>query len=114
MSKLTGNATVRMDGLSLRMKDAEIDLGGFERESKFADGKRVGFTETPVPSMVKGTIIHGTDTDLFKVRDAVSVSITFVTDTGVTYTCRDSACSTPPTAKSSGEADVEFTGEPAF
>lgn len=114
MAKLSGNATVRLDGLSLRMKDAEIDLGGFDRESKFADSKRVGYTEKPVASMVKGTIIHGTDTDLFKVRDAVSVTITFVTDTGVTYTVRDAACSKPPVLKSEGEADVEFGGEPAF
>jgi len=114
MAKLSGNAIVRMDGLSLRMKEAEIDLGGFERTSKFADSKRVGYTETPTAAKVSGVIIHGADSDLFKVRDAQSVTITFVTDTGVTYTVRDAMCSKPPVLKSDGESDIEFEGEPAF
>lgn len=114
MAKLSGNAILRIDGLSLRVKDAEIDLGGMERSSKFADFHRVGFTETPMAAKVKGTVIHGSDTDLFKINAATSVTITFVTDTGVTYTVRDAASTKPPVLKSEGEADVEFEGEPAF
>jgi len=45
MAKLTGIAVVRQDGQSLRMKDAELDIGGMERETKFADGRRVGYIE---------------------------------------------------------------------
>jgi len=114
MAKLTGIAVVRQDGQSLRMKDAELDIGGMERETKFADGRRVGYIEKPTAAKVKGTLIHGSDTDLFKIRDAASVTITFVTDTGVTYTVRDACSTKPPTLKSEGESEVEYEGEPAF
>lgn len=114
MAKLTGYAIVRQDGLSLRMKEAEVDFGGMERTSVFADGKRAGYTEAPSSGKVKGTLIHGSDSNLFKVRDAVSVTITFVTDTGVTFTIRDAACTKPPVLKSAGECDVEYEGEPVF
>jgi len=42
------------------------------------------------------------------------VTITFVTDTGVTYTVRDACSTKPPTLKSEGESEVEYEGEPAF
>jgi len=114
MAKLTGTCIVRMDGLSLRMVNSELDMGGQERASKFADGRRVGYTETPSAGKIKGTIIHGGDTDLAKVAAAQSVTLVFSTDTGVDYTVRDACCTKPPVLKTEGEADVEFEGNPAF
>jgi hypothetical protein len=96
------------------MINSELDVGGQERSSKFADQRRVGYVETPSSGKIKGTIIHGADTDLAKVAAAASVTLVFSTDTGVDYTVRDACCTKPPVLKTEGEADVEFEGNPAF
>lgn len=105
---------MRVDGLSLRMKDAELDTGGMERESVVADGRVVGYTEKPVPAKVKGTIVHGADSDLIALNNATDVTIVFSTDTGVDYTVRGGYSVKPCTLKSGGDADAEFEGQPAF
>ena len=110
MGQLSGNAIVRMDGKSLRVKDAEIELGGFERESKMADMKRVGFTKKPMPGLIKGTIIHGKDTPLRAIAAAEAVTISFTTDTGDAFVLRDACCTKVVKLKSDGEAEVEFEG----
>lgn len=114
MAKLSGQAKVLADGLSFRMKEAEIDIGGHEREMQMADFAIAGYTEKPVPAVVTGTGVHDSQTDLIKAREITNATIVFVTDTGVKYTVRGAVCSKSIKLKSAGEVDYEFTGQPAL
>lgn len=113
--KLTGILIFQMDGVSMRSKDkGSIEMGGYERKPQYADGKLIGYTETPIAAKVECTSVHGSKTNVDKLHNAVSVSITCVTDTGKKYLVAN-AFSTRPGKLTGGEGDLslEFVGDPA-
>jgi membrane-associated protease RseP (regulator of RpoE activity) len=112
---VTGTVIVNIDGQSIRsMADASIMLGGFERKSRVADGRTIGFSETPIASKISCKLIHTSLSDLDKINNLRDGTITFVTDTGVVYTVANAFCTKPPELKGGdSEVTVEFEGQPA-
>lgn len=115
MALVTGDLIAKMDGESLRLKQksGELDFGGFEREAVMADLEVVGPMQSAVPSKFTGTLVHTSQTDLAKLRDARDVTLIIQTDTGKQYTMRNAFLTKPPVVKAGGDVDVEFAGKPA-
>lgn len=115
MAQFTGIVFAKMDSETLRVSEGKLSLkfGGVERTPKIADGKVVGYNEKVVPAELKCTCLHGSQTDINKVRNAKSVTLVIQTDTGVTYTMREAFSKDPGEMKGAeGEYDIEFAGPP--
>jgi hypothetical protein len=116
MSQFTGTVVVRMNGLSLRSEsNASMEMGGKDRNARYADHGVAGFSEKPIASKVSCNIAHAADTDLQKIADAKDVTLIFETDTGRSYTIRNAFCVKPPhLTGGEGTAAIEFQGQPAI
>jgi hypothetical protein len=114
--QVTGIVYIQVDGKQLRSKEgASMDPGGYERTPIMAADKLVGPAEKPVPAMVEATIAHTADTDLIEMSNWTGATLTFETDTGVSYLIAN-AFTTKPCKVTGGEGDVELEmcGEPAL
>jgi len=104
-----------MNGKRLRSKEgAELDTGGKERTPIMANGVLVGYSEKGVPAMVTGTLVHMADTDVQEINNFTDGTVTFETDTGVTFIV-NKAFTTKSCKITGGEGEmsVEFAGLPA-
>lgn len=108
MALVTGDLIAVMDSESLRLKQksGELDMGGFEREAVMADLDVVGPMQSAVPSKFSGTLVHTSQTDLIKLRDARDVTLLVKTDTGKQYALRNAFLTKPPVMKAGGDVDV--------
>lgn len=115
MGQVTGTVYVNMNGKRLRSKEgASLDMGGFERTAQMSNGTVAGFSEKPVPAVVSCTLLHMSDTDLKEINDFQDGTVTFETDTGLTYIVNE-AFTTKPCKLTGGEGEIEceFSGLPA-
>lgn len=112
--KLTGRAFIRVDGdLLPTLEGAKINIGGLEREEVLGN-EVLGFTEKPVAATVECTIAHSAATDLVALRNITDATVTFETDTGITYMVAPAWITKPPELTAGGaEVELEFKGPPA-
>jgi hypothetical protein len=106
-----------MDSTSLRVSEGKmtLKLGGMERTPKIADGQVLGFNEKVVPAELECTALHTSQTDIEKVRNAKSVTLLIITDTGKKYTMREAFSIEPGEIKGGdGDYDLKFAGPPAI
>ena len=112
MAKVTGIVEVTLDGTKQRSEiGAELDLGGKERTA--AMGSRLyGFSEKIVPSHLKFTIFHMSDTDLITLKDFTGTA-SFICDTGPVFPITNFTVTKPLKLKGGdGKVDVEGEGDP--
>lgn len=110
---VTGVCIIRLNGKSIRSMDgASLNLGGFERKARQADGKTIGFSKKPVEPMIKASLVHTSLTDLDAINNLDDGTLIFETDSGVVYTIANAFCVKPPELKGgdSSAVDVEFSG----
>ncbi len=117
MSKqVTGIVYVHANGRLLNSKEgAKLNLGGKERTPVVANGRVIGYSEKVVPAMVECTLPHTADEDIIALNALVDATVTFGTDTGVTFLVAN-AFTTKPCELTGGEGDVslELAGDPAI
>lgn len=84
MSKLTGTIVLKADGVSLRAKSESITFkpGGMGRTPGMADGRVVGYHETPMASEVTADVIHDGDTDVDGIREMTEATVVLELDSG--------------------------------
>lgn len=112
--KLSGRAFVRINGdLLPTLEGAKINVGGMEREEVIGPTV-LGFVEKPVAAVVECNIAHDSTTDLMALREITDATITFETDTGLTYMVAPAWITKPPELTAGGaEVALEFKGPPA-
>lgn len=113
MADQTGRVTVKLDGDALRSKPgASIDIGGLASEEMMTDQGLFVAKQEWRPSIVECVIVHMGDTDLVALRNTKEITLTFHTDTGVTYTVANARIKNPPKLEN-GECPLTFVGSPA-
>jgi hypothetical protein len=108
---VTGVCILRLNGKSIRsMEGASLDMGGFERKARQADGITIGFSRKPVESMVKAELVHTSLTDLDAINDLNDGTLVFECDSGVVFTLANVFSVKPPSLKGgdSSAVSVEF------
>lgn len=114
MAQLTGIAIVRRDSQSLRAKDgkATLSLGGFERQSVYADNGLAGFIEKPIAAKVTITIVHDASVDLIAISRDRNVTIEFECDSGPRYIVAGAFLTKPPELNGGdGDVQLEYEGK---
>lgn len=108
--KLTGKATVKVDGSELLTDvDSTLNLGGFSRE--FINGPRgpQGYRETPEAPSLTSTVRHTDNTNLISLSRITGATVIFTTDTGDAYVLRRAAV-TDTVELSGGNIRLNFGG----
>lgn len=84
--KLTGNATIRVDGEEL-LTDGKgtFNPGGMERDPKVGANQVNGYTEQYVAPELTVVVHHGEDTDIVRLSNITNATVIFRADTGQTY-----------------------------
>lgn len=110
----TSKVTVKVDGDSIRSKagSSSMTLGGLYRKDKeMTDQGVFMFKEKWQEGEIKTTLMHVADSDLIKIRDSKNVTVTYETDTQVTYTMANAVCAEVGELKD-GEVEITFNGDP--
>ncbi len=111
--QVSGRATIKLDSDSLRTKPGStLQIGGITREFDTTDQLQAYFRERGSVAVIKGTIIHASDTELVALRDWKNGTATFETDTGRVYTVANAAVANVGEL-SGGEVEVTIMGDPA-
>lgn len=109
--KLTGIATIRVDGKEYSTeKGATLNPGGPKRTPK-TSGNRVFYTEERVPPSIQATALHSEDVDIIEVGNIVNATVLFECDNGQDYMLTG-AFVTDPAELNSGEGNfpLNITG----
>jgi len=94
--KITGSATINLDGDELKTEDgATLNPGGANRTAKTGGRKVHGFQEEMVEPSLECTVMHTKDTSLRELSDITGATVFFETDTGREYVLRDAWVSEP-------------------
>lgn len=103
MAKLTGLATIKINGDTLRSKEgASLKVGGpVKKAESDVNGFAGHSVEAIKPGEVKCTLIHAGDTDLTALQNIEGATVVFETDSGQHYLVRDAAT----------EGEVELKGK---
>ena len=111
-NQITGRVRVSTSGNLLRSKSgAKLSLGGVERPSVEGDSGPLGFTEKTMVPFVECVIAHTSDTDLEELKSMTDETVTFETDTGVTYVLRNAWIENViELAGGDGEVSLKFSG----
>ena len=112
MADVTGIVKVTLNGTVQRSEiGAELDFGGKEKTA--AVGFKVyGFSSKLVPSHLKFTLFHMSDTDLLALKDWTGTA-SFICDTGPTFPVTNAAVvKTVKLKGGEGKVDVEIEGDP--
>lgn len=113
--KFTNTIIIKFSGRSIMCRDCEIDFGGFERPSVFADGRRQGYSEKPMAAKITATSVHSSETDIAALQAAVEITVQAQTDTGSTYVFRNATLSTPPVLTGNeGELKLTLEADPGI
>lgn len=108
----TSRATIKHDGNTLRTKPgASAQAGGPQRKGEMTDQGVFMYKETLVPGMIKGTVMHASDSEYLALRDAKDITVTYSTDSGVVLTMSNAVVAELGDL-SGGEFDVTFVGDP--
>lgn len=115
MPQVLGRATIKWDGNTLETaKGASLDLGG-TKQNTVIYGRKIGYAEETVPALVECQTALEAGMSLDRLRAIRSATITFLCDTGQTYTVRDAYLTDPVKLKdgNGGEVELKFAGQPA-
>ncbi|PIA73643.1 phage tail protein [Ectopseudomonas toyotomiensis] len=83
--KVTGVATIRVDGREMPTeRGATLNPGGVNRPSRMA-GKRVFFNEEPVAPTLQCTVLHTEEIDLIDLNTITNATVLFECDNGQDY-----------------------------
>jgi hypothetical protein len=112
MAQVTGIVKVTLNGTVQRSEiGAELDLGGKERTAAIGH-KLYGFSEKLMPSHLKFTMYHMSDTDLLALKDFAGTA-SFICDTGPVFPVTNCTVVKPLKLKGGdGKVDVELEGDP--
>jgi hypothetical protein len=115
MSDVFSISIVRFNGIDYRTKPGwEFDLGGVNRTSQYASGKRSGTSQEPMASRASGAVEIMSDTDLETLRNFKDGLVEYVTDVGKVYSAPNSSLTTPPKLQDGGRgAQIEVEGDVA-
>jgi hypothetical protein len=110
MAQKTGKVSVAIDGNVLTSKPgASFNPGGDRATVEMSDQDLVVKTYTAVPSKVRCTLLHVTETDIIALARQRDFTVAYVTDNGHRYVCADCGV-TDIGDLANGELDIEFQG----
>ncbi|MEM9074439.1 MAG: phage tail tube protein [Myxococcota bacterium] len=113
MTQQTNRVTVEWDGNIITADPgASIDLGGVTREGSMSDQGSFHYQVSENVGTVTVTAKHLADADIAAIRAATDVTVTFNTDTGLTYAMGPSVLASVG-AISEGTYELTFIGPPA-
>lgn len=114
MADVAGVVKVILNGVDHRTKQgAVLELGGTQRTSQYASGKRSGSSGEPMGSKITATFEKMADTDTDAIRDFEGIA-EYIMDDGTHYSCPNSQTMEPPKVSDNG-GGIELTieGDPA-
>jgi hypothetical protein len=114
MAKIFGVGIVRLNGVDYRtMPGIDFEMGGEEKESQYASGRRTGASSKPAGSKLTVKFQVLSDTDIEAMR-AFEGTAEFITDVNITYAIPNAEIMTPPKlADQAGGVQVTIEGDPA-
>jgi hypothetical protein len=112
MAQVTGRVFLKLDGELQRSKPgAKLMFGGRTRDTVEGDDSIHGYTEKLTAPTVEFTLSHTAQTSLARLADLTDTTVTFETDTGVTYVVRNAWTSEPPDLTGGqGEVSLKMAG----
>lgn len=109
--QVTGRVRIKLDSDQLRTRPgAVMNMGGIARDFDVTDQGESYHREKSTVGMVRGTIVHASDTDLVKLRNWKGTAF-FETDTNRLYTLANAAVASIGDL-SNGEVEVTIMGDP--
>lgn len=85
MAKITGKATIRVDGAEIPSeRGATLNPGGVNRTPRMA-GSRVFFNEEPVAPTLQCTVLHSDEVDLIDLNTITGATVLVECDNGQDY-----------------------------
>jgi hypothetical protein len=111
MGRITGKATVYIDGAKMEMeRGAKANPGGIARKFE-RHHKRTYHQEEEVAPSVEGNIIHTKDTDVLTLNFS-NATVIFEADTGQKYVMRGAATENPVEIDAgSGKSPIKLVGD---
>lgn len=107
MSKLTGNATIRIDGEEIPTeRGATLDPGGANREVQMS-GNRVFYREEKQPPRLQATALATEDLDIIALGNITGATVLFEADNGQDYLLSN-AFTTETAELNSGEGQIRL------
>jgi len=112
MAKISGKATIRVDGVELKTENgAKLSPGGINRNPE-AHGGNTYFTEEDVVPVLECNVLHDKDMDAIFLSGITGATVMFEADTGQTYVMRDAFTTEPvPVDTNSGKSALKMSGE---
>lgn len=116
MSKIHGQATIRINGTVIESEDgASLTVGGLQNNGRMI-GRKFVHNQTTIPSGVKCKVAVGADTSLRDLQEISGAEILFESDTGRTWIIRDAAQTAAlelTGGADGGTVELDFKGNPA-
>lgn len=114
MARVFGVAKVKLNGVDYRTKQgAALELGGEEKTSQYASGRRSGSSGEPIGSKITVTLEVMADTDLEALRNFEGIA-EYEMDTRQVYTAANAETISPPkVTDNGGGAEITIEGDPA-
>ncbi len=116
MSKIHGQATIRIDGQVFETEDdAELMVGGQKNTGRMI-GKKFNHSQTTIPSQVTCKVPVDASVSLRKLQELADVEIIFESDIGTSYIIRGAVQENDLSltgGDSGGIVELLFKGEPA-
>lgn len=111
MSKITGRATITVDGKRFKTdKGATLNPGGANRTAIVGGGGVHGYQEEDVAPSIECTVYHHKDVSLRELSDITGATVLFETDTGKQWILRD-AWTSEPAALNAGDGTISLRME---
>jgi len=112
MAKVTGVIQIKVDGSRQRVVDTPtINFGGLEGEAVVGDAYH-GEMYKVVAGLITCNLAHMSDTDIAAMQAWQSVTVEFITDTGITYVLTGAAV-VNTLEVNEGKIEVQFRSGPA-
>ncbi len=116
MSKIHGQATIRLNGQVYETEDdASLMPGGVKNTDRMI-GKKFNYNQTTIPSEVICKVPVNKDVSLKQLQEMTGVEINFESDVGRSYIIRDAVQVGEiklTGGSDGGTAELTFKGEPA-
>lgn len=116
MSKIHGQATIRIDGQVFESEDdASLKVGGKKNTGRMI-GQKFNHSQTVIPSEITCKVPVTSELDVKTLQEATGVEVTFESDVGRTYIIRDAVQENELTftgGDGNGTVELMFKGAPA-
>lgn len=112
MSKLTGKATVSVDGTTYKLANkVTLDPGGKSRKPE-VHGGRTHYTEEEMPPSLEGEVLHDKDADIIALGDISDATVLIECDTGQRFIIRHAFTTEPVKADfGTGKGTLKMAGD---